>query len=66
MVAQTDKRLSPFFRLRRWIKSRLIQDVPEDIAACEFECHRTECRQGDWEICERRLRGMRGDKNRAE
>ena len=66
MVAQAGKRLSPFSRLRRWIRDRLIQDVPEDIAACEFECRRTECLQGDWETCEKRLRGMRGNKNRAE
>ena len=66
MVAQKEERPSPFRRLRRWIKSRLIQDVPEDIAACEFECRKMECRQGDWETCEKRLRGMRGDKSRAE
>lgn len=66
MVGQKEKVLSPFFRLRRWIKGRLIQDVPEDIAACEFECRRTECHQGDWETCEKRLRGMRGNKNPTE
>ena len=66
MGAQAEKRLSPFYRLRRWIKGRLIQDVPEDIAACEFECRRTECQQGKWETCEKRLRGMRGDKDRGE
>jgi hypothetical protein len=62
---QKEDRLSYFHRLRRWIKRRLIQDVPEDIAACEFECRRMECRQGDWQTCEKRLRGMRGDKDRA-
>ena len=66
MVAQKEAKLSPFRWLRRWIKGRLVQDVPEEIAACEFECRRTECKQGDWETCERRLRGMGGGKNRAE
>ena len=66
MVAQKEESLSPFRRLRRWMRSRLVQDVPEDVAACEFECRRTECKQGEWETCERRLRGMRPDKNRTE
>jgi hypothetical protein len=65
MAAQEEDRLSPFRKLRRWL-SRLIQDVPEDIAACEFECRRLECRQGDWETCEKRLRGMRRDEDRGE
>ena len=66
MVAQKENTSGPLFRLRRWIKSRLIQDVPEEIAACEFECRKTRCQRGDWETCENRLRGMRGDKNRSE
>jgi hypothetical protein len=65
MIGQKDGRLSYFRRLRRWIKRRLIQDVPEEIAACEFECRRTECQQGEWETCERRLRGMCRDQDRA-
>jgi hypothetical protein len=66
MVAQKEVRLSYFRRLRRWIKGRWIQDVPEDIAACEFECRRLECRQGDWETCENRLRSMRCHEEPAE
>lgn len=66
MVAQKEERPSYFRRLRRWFKSRWIQDVPEDIAACEFECRRLECRQGEWETCENRLRSMRCGKDRGE
>ena len=66
MIGQKEDRPTYLRRLQRWIKTRLIQDVPKDIAACEFECRRTECRQGEWETCERRLRAMRGDKDRAE
>jgi hypothetical protein len=33
--------------------------VPEDIAVCEFECGKQECRLQDWENCERRLHGCR-------
>ena len=65
MNGQKEDRPNYLRRLWRWIKTRLIQDVPEDIAACEFDCRRTECRQGDWKTCENRLRGMRGDKDPA-
>ena len=41
----------------QWVKG-LVQEVPEDVAVCEFECRKTTCLQGDWEACERRRRGM--------
>lgn len=28
---------------------------PDDLDVCEFDCHATECAQGDWATCERRL-----------
>ena len=33
----------------------LIEDVPADIAACEFECRKPNCDVGEWETCDRRL-----------
>lgn len=42
--------------LVRWLKERVMQDVPADLAACEFECHRRACQRGDWENCPLRLR----------
>jgi hypothetical protein len=37
---------------REWIG-----EVPPEDAVCEFRCHRLQCRHGEWERCERRLRG---------
>lgn len=42
-------------KLRRWI----IEDMPDELAACECECRRLSCRYGDWETCERRLGSQR-------
>jgi hypothetical protein len=42
--------LGTFFN---WL-SKLIPEVPEELAACEFECRKTECLMGDWLKCERR------------
>ncbi len=40
-------------RLGRWLRAQ-VQEVPESLAVCEFDCARPECRMGDWERCERR------------
>lgn len=39
-------------RLCRWLLS-LIEEVPGDLATCEFDCSRTQCRYRDWEACTR-------------
>jgi len=44
---------------RRWLKEQVIEDVPDDLARCEFGCGKSECRIGQWETCERRLEEMR-------
>jgi len=44
-----------FGKLLDWFKFS-VANVPEDIAICEFECGKQECRLQDWEHCERRLR----------
>ena len=43
-------------KLARWLRERLLQDVPADLAGCEFECHRRACRKGDWDRCPLRLK----------
>ncbi len=42
-------------RIKRWLRAQ-VQEVPESLAVCEFDCDRPDCRMGDWESCERRLR----------
>jgi hypothetical protein len=42
-------------KLRNWLMGHLIQDVPDDLAVCEFDCRKPQCTQGDWENCQRRL-----------
>ena len=69
MFARRKPRIGNFRRLWSWFKNGLIQDVPEDIEVCELECRKPQCRRGEWETCERRLRGLSGsdrEKGRAE
>ena len=42
--------------LWRWLQGQMVQDVPDSIAVCEFECRPASCRRDEWERCEHRLR----------
>lgn len=46
----------PVRSLMRWLRERVLQDVPAELAGCEFECHRRACKRGDWENCPVRLK----------
>lgn len=45
-----------FDRGWRFLMDHLIQDVPESIAVCEFDCRKPDCTPEQWASCERRLR----------
>ncbi|MEB3356843.1 MAG: hypothetical protein VKK04_08960 [Synechococcales bacterium] len=36
------------------LKSWFVADVPNDVAACEFECRKLDCSEQEWEECKRR------------
>ena len=54
MVALLVKKI--FGRLGGWVGAHLVQDVPEEIAACEFDCSKPECEGAELINCERRIR----------
>jgi len=35
----------------------LVGEVPPEDAVCEFRCRKLQCRHGEWEQCDYRLRG---------
>ncbi len=47
--------------LWRWIKNQFVQKIPDDIALCEFDCHRLQCTHEEWKQCPRRLGGAAGE-----
>jgi hypothetical protein len=51
----------PFTRLRQWIAAELVADVPQSDAVCEFDCRRTQCSAGAWEVCDRRRSNANGE-----
>ena len=46
----------PCSRLKHWLAENWSQEVPEDMAVCEFDCSKLECSQADFESCERRIK----------
>ena len=42
-------------KAKRWLKDQLVEEVPDELARCEFGCRRSECRMGEWASCERRI-----------
>ena len=37
-----------------WLLQKLIQEVPEELSVCEFDCPKTTCTGRDWAECELR------------
>jgi len=46
-------------RAWRWLSEQVVQDVPEDIMVCEFDCRKAQCNMDEAELCEmRRTEGV--------
>jgi len=60
--AQPKSRGGFAWRIRQWIGGQLVQEVPDDLAVCEYDCKSLDCTQGRWETCERRLKAPLPDK----
>jgi hypothetical protein len=43
MLVHGSKRASLSRRLRKWVTNQVIQEVPGDIALCEFDCRKKQC-----------------------
>ncbi|MCU0804567.1 MAG: hypothetical protein MUF79_05705 [Burkholderiales bacterium] len=59
---------APLDKKRSWLRRLLergargaVDDPPAEISACEFECRKLECREGEWETCAHRLRSAARD-----
>lgn len=48
-------------RVGEWVLGHVIQDVPEDVGLCEFDCRRADCLPGELEACERRQCRAKGE-----
>jgi len=44
-----------------WIGKQIMDQVPPEIALCEFDCDKTQCTLKEWKACPRRLRKEAGE-----
>jgi hypothetical protein len=42
-------------------KRQIIDDAPEKLAICQFDCRKGQCLQDEWETCDRRIRKGAGE-----
>jgi hypothetical protein len=61
MDAPQHKKGSWLRRLFDRTARRAVDDAPAEISACEFECRKLECQEGEWESCPHRLRNASRD-----
>ncbi len=36
-----------------WFTGHLVQNVPEELSVCEYECDEPSCHIGKWALCEK-------------
>ena len=41
-----------------WLMKNLVEEVPEQLSVCEFDCPNHECTINDWASCERREQAL--------
>jgi hypothetical protein len=61
MQTKPNNERNPLMRLWHWFQQRLIEDVPQDIAVCEFDCRKGQCLYDEWSSCERRISKAAGE-----
>ncbi len=61
MAEERSKIKASLTRLWQWVKDQIVQEVPEDIEVCEFDCRKKQCVTGEWESCDRRLHKAEGE-----
>jgi hypothetical protein len=40
-----------------WLRQRFIQEIPDELSVCEFECRLKKCTESHWTKCELRQQG---------
>jgi hypothetical protein len=49
------------WQVLRWLKQQVVQGVPDEVALCEFDCQKEQCKNDEWATCERRLNRAAGE-----
>ena len=52
---------SPLSKFWSRIKNSIVQDVPDGISLCEYDCRKLDCTLDEWAVCERRITKAAGE-----
>jgi len=44
-----------------WVQGQFVRKVPEEVALCEFDCRKPQCKEGEWDACARRMQRAAGE-----
>ena len=55
------RREKPFLRMLKYVKRQIVDDVPEAIALCQFDCDRVKCLLDEGHACERQIHKSAGE-----
>jgi hypothetical protein len=61
ITEQRSKPKASLARLWQWAKDQIVQEVPEDIGLCEYDCRKKQCVMDEWETCDWRLHKGQGE-----
>ncbi|SPE36090.1 hypothetical protein SBA3_2350013 [Candidatus Sulfopaludibacter sp. SbA3] len=50
-----------FTRIWQFLKRQIVDTAPDDLAICQFDCHKGQCLQNEWESCDRRIQKGAGE-----
>lgn len=56
MNAELRYRGNGFSAILHWVRKQIVDEVPPDLAVCEFDCEKTQCTLQQWKTCPRRFR----------
>jgi hypothetical protein len=52
---------NPFKRFLEFVKRQIVDDIPEHLTLCEFDCAKGQCTRDEWATCERRITKAAGE-----
>jgi hypothetical protein len=61
MLEDRSRSTTSFQRLWQFVKRQTVDDAPEELTLCEFDCRKGQCQQNEWDTCGRRIRKGAGE-----
>jgi len=60
LVSPAKVMVNVLHRVWRHLSNHIVQDVPDAVGLCEFDCRKAACTAREWASCERRVKEASG------